>query len=386
MPPPKGGSATAGPSPTLARPNRSGRAVTDLAGLATLGLIDRAQADDAVLADVVRRYAVAVTPTLADAIDRTDPADPLARQLIPDPREAATAPDEIGDPIGDDAYEVSPGLVHRYPDRVLLKLLSACPIYCRFCFRRERVGPGGAAMTADDLDRAVAYIAERPDIFEAILTGGDPLMLSARRLADVFRRLAAIPHLGVVRLHSRVPVAAPDRIDAATLDVLGGDWPFAVAVAVHSNHAAEWTDPAAEAVDRLRRAGVMLLGQTVLLAGVNDKADTLEALFRRMLRAGVKPYYLHHPDRAPGTAHFRVPLEKGRALVETLRGRLTGIGMPTYVVDTTALPDGDGGTGFGKVPAEAPHVTRTPDGGWVARDRRGRTLPVEDPPTPPRQD
>ena len=296
--------------------------------------VDQAQAIDRVAA----QYAVAITPAMSVLIETAD--DPIGLQFIPDPAELEHLPHELADPIGDAAHTPVPGLVHRYPDRVLLKPVLVCPVYCRFCFRREHVGPGSGAMSAADLDAAIAYIAARPAIREVILTGGDPLMLAPRRLGALLDRLQAIPHVELLRLHSRVPVTDPTRVTPALLAALERDTP--VWLAVHANHAREFSPAAAGALRALHAAGVPLLGQSVLLRGVNDSAAALEALFRAMLRARVKPYYLHHLDPAPGTARFHVPIEEGRRLLEALRGRVTGLAWPTYVLDIAG--------GHGKVP------------------------------------
>jgi lysine 2,3-aminomutase len=325
------------------------------------GLVAPARRD--AIAAVAERYAVAVTPDMADLIDPADPADPIARQFVPDAAELETTPDEIADPIGDGAHEVLPGLVHRYPDRVLLKLLHACPVYCRFCFRREMVGPGGDALSAGEIDAAIAYIAARPAIFETILSGGDPLMLSPRRLGEVVGRLDAIPHLGVIRLHSRVPVVEPGRVTPDLVAALActdtAPW-----LAVHVNHARELTPAAVACLRRLAAGGVSLVSQTVLLRGVNDDPAVLEALFRALLRAGVKPYYLHHGDLAPGTARFRTGIEEGQAILRALRGRLSGLGQPTYVLD---IPGG-----WGKVPIGPCHLDGSDATGWSVTDPQGR--------------
>ncbi|MEA2834980.1 MAG: lysine 2,3-aminomutase [Methylobacteriaceae bacterium] len=290
---------------------------------------------------VTARYTLALPPGLARLIDPSDPTDPIARQFVPDPRELQHAAGELTDPIGDAAHSPVEGLVHRYPDRVLLKLLAACPVYCRFCFRREMVGQGEGALAPAALDRALTYIAERPDIWEVILTGGDPLALSARRLEAVARRLAAIPHVKILRVHTRVPVAVPERIDAALIAALkaGGK---TVYVALHANHPRELTPQAHAACARLIDAGIPMLGQTVLLRGVNDDVATLAALMRAFVETRIKPYYLHHPDLAPGTAHFRLSIEEGQKLVGALLGRVSGLCQPTYVLD---IPGG-----FGKTP------------------------------------
>lgn len=311
---------------------RSGRA------LSAAGLIpaDRVREADS----VARRYAVAVTPQVARLIEPGAADDPVARQYLPDMRELARTPEERDDPIGDDARSPLPGLVHRYPDRVLLMPTTACPVYCRFCFRRERVGHGATTMSAGEIDEALAYISARPEIREAILTGGDPMILSPRRLGDLLRRIAAIETVELLRIHSRVPVADPGRIDGPAVAALRQRVP--VYVAIHCNHPREIDGEAARAIAALADAGVPLLGQTVLLKGVNDDADTLEELFRALVRHRVRPYYLHHPDLAPGTAHFRLSIGEGQALMRTLRGRISGLCQPTYVID---IPGG-----YGKVP------------------------------------
>lgn len=268
------------------------------------------------------------------------PDDPIGRQFIPDPSELLTAPHERADPIGDDALSPVKGVVHRYPDRALLKPLLICPVYCRFCFRREHVGPDGGLLTDAELEAAYAWFEAHSAVSEVILTGGDPLMLSPRRLGAIIGRLSAMPHVQTIRIHSRVPVADPDRVTSALSDSMQTD--RSIWLAVHANHAREFTPGAVAALRRLGARGIPLLGQSVLLRGVNDSAPALEALFRAMIAARVKPYYLHQLDPAPGTARFHVPIEEGRALLEAIRGRVTGLAWPTYVLD---IPGG-----YGKVP------------------------------------
>ena len=341
------------------------------AALAAAGLI----APDAVpdLAAVAARYAVAVPPALLALIDPTDPDDPIARQVVPSHAELSTTPDEHADPIGDAAHSPVPGIVHRYPDRVLLKLLHVCPVYCRFCFRREVVGPGVEAfLPPEAVEGALTYIATTPAIWEVILTGGDPLMLSPRRLGDIMDRLAAMPHVKIVRLHTRVPVADPARVTDALVDALLR-FGRTVYVALHANHPRELSAPARAACDRLVERGIAMVSQTVLLAGINDDVETLASLMRGFVEARVKPYYLHHGDFAPGTSHFRVGLAKGQALVEALRGRLSGLCQPTYVLD---LPGG-----HGKVPAARAALRERLDGRHDITDFRGR--PHVYPPTLP---
>jgi len=295
--------------------------------------------DEAGIERVAERYAVAITPAVAALIDPSDSADPIARQFVPDAAELETTPEERQDPIGDLAHSPVEGIVHRYPDRVLLKAVHVCPVYCRFCFRREMVGPQGlGTLTPEAMDRAFAYIADHPEIWEVILTGGDPLVLSPRRLAEMMERLAAVDHVKIVRFHTRVPVVEPDRINDALVSALKASGKTAY-VALHANHPRELTPAARAACARLVDAGIVMLSQSVLLRGINDDPDTLASLMRAFVENRIKPYYLHHPDLAPGTSHFRLSIEEGRALVAGLRGRISGLCQPTYILD---IPGGHG--------------------------------------------
>jgi lysine 2,3-aminomutase len=315
-------------------------ALRSSAEMAAAGLIAPERAQE--LAPVDHRYAVALPPALAVLIDSADPADPIARQFIPDVAELVPAPDERADPIGDDRHSPVEGLVHRYPDRVLLKLVHTCAVYCRFCFRREMVGPGKrAGLSPAAFAKALSYISARPEIWEVILSGGDPLLLSDRKLGQALEALAAIDHVRILRLHTRMPVADPDRMTASVTDILkrSGKTTYVV---LHANHPRELTDAARAACRRVIDSGIPMLSQSVLLRGVNDNIETLGELMRTFVECGIKPYYLHHCDPAPGTAHFRVPIAEGQALMRALRGRLSGLCQPTYVLD---IPGG-----FGKSP------------------------------------
>jgi lysine 2,3-aminomutase len=246
---------------------------------------------------------------------------------------------------------------------VLLKIVAACPVYCRFCFRREMVGPGKAEPLAGAaLDAALDYIAAHPGIREVILTGGDPFILSPRRAADIAGALAAIDHVKIVRWHTRVPVTDPARVTAefvAALKQAGvTTW-----VAIHANHPREFAPDARAAIARLADAGIALVSQSVLLRGVNDNVETLAALMQGFLENRIKPYYLHHPDLAPGTSHFRLGIDEGLVLMAQLRARLSGLAMPTYMLD---IPGG-----FGKVMLESDALQRAGDG-YRVRDGRGR--------------
>jgi lysine 2,3-aminomutase len=296
-------------------------------------------ADLADLEKVAARYAIAITPDLAALIDPNDPDDPIARQFIPRPEELLTEPGESPDPIGDHAHSPVPGIVHRYPDRVLFKLVHVCAVYCRFCFRREMIGPGKENALSDASYRsALDYIRAHPEIWEVILTGGDPLMLSPRRLAEIMADLAAIDRVKIIRIHTRVPVADPARISGEMVAALkvGGAVTW---VALHANHARELTTAARAACAALVDAGVPMVSQSVLLRGVNDNPADLEALMRGFVECRIKPYYLHHGDLAPGTAHLRTTLEHGQELMRNLRGRVSGLCQPEFVLD---IPGGHG--------------------------------------------
>jgi lysine 2,3-aminomutase len=321
-------------------------------------------ADLADLERVAARYAVAVTPDIAGLIDSENPDDPIARQFIPSALELVGAPGENADPIGDDAHSPVPGIVHRYPDRVLFKLVHVCAVYCRFCFRREMVGPGKESALSEAAYRdALDYIRAHSEIWEVILTGGDPLMLSPRRLAEIMADLASIDHVRIVRIHTRVPVAAPGRIDAdmvAALRVANATtW-----IAIHANHPRELSDAARAACARLADAGIPLVSQTVLLRGVNDDAAVLEALMRAFVENRIKPYYLHHGDLAPGTAHLRTTIAEGQELMRRLRGRVSGLCQVEYVLD---IPGG-----HGKAPIGPPYLSQVnSQGGEPDQDETG---------------
>ena len=318
---------------------------------------------------VAERYAIGLTPAAARLIETSDPADPIARQFVPDRRELVRDPDETDDPIGDDARSPVKGLVHRYPDRVLIKLVAVCAVYCRFCFRRERIGPGSASLSDAEFSAALEYVRARPAIWEVILTGGDPMTLSPRRIAATTRAIAALDHVKTLRWHTRLPVAAPERVTPALARALGAP-DKTVVVAVHANHPRELSAEASAACRRLADQGIMLISQSVLLRGVNDDAVTLAALMRAFVEAGIKPYYLHHGDLAPGTAHWRVPIAEGQELMRRLRARLSGLAMPTYVLD---IPGG-----HGKVPIGPQSIRSEGAGFYFVVDPQGAEHPYVD--------
>ncbi len=336
------------------------RAITTAAELTEYGLVTPENADG--IEAVTARYAMAITPPMLTLMEG-GADDPIARQCIPDPAELRTSPEELADPIGDHAHSPVEGIVHRYPDRVLLKAVHVCPVYCRFCFRREMVGPNGeGTLSAEKLEVALAYIAANPQIWEVILTGGDPLILPPRRLGAIMRGLAAIPHVKIVRFHTRVPVVQPDRIDADLIAAIRESGKVTY-VALHANHPREMTEDARAACARLVDTGIAMVSQTVLLKGVNDDPAVLGQLMRAFVETRVKPYYLHHPDLAPGTGHFRLSIEEGQAIVASLRGTISGLCQPTYILD---IPGG-----HGKAPLNLSSAQRTEGGCYAVSDYRG---------------
>ncbi|HEY4133833.1 MAG TPA: lysine-2,3-aminomutase-like protein [Alphaproteobacteria bacterium] len=353
------------PSPSRPAAATPAKTLRDADALADAGLLGEAELPAA--RQVARRYAVAVTPALAEALRGRGSDDPLVRQFVPSADELVIAREELGDPIGDEAHrpesdgEPVKGIVHRYRDRVLLKPLHACAVYCRFCFRREQVGPGGDALDAAELEAALDYIRGHGEIWEVILSGGDPLLLSPRRLREIVAALAAIEHVGVIRIHTRLPVADPAKVGAEMVAALKG--PKAVYVVLHCNHADELNADVKAACARLVDAGIPMLSQSVLLAGVNDDAPTMERLMRALVAARIKPYYLHHPDLARGTGHFRLPIERGQEILRSLRGSVSGLCQPTYVLD---IPGG-----HGKVPIGPDYLRQAPDGSWTVADPDG---------------
>ncbi len=334
------------------------RTLTSASDLAAAGLIP----DSAVAAieRVTARYAVAIPPTIHELLNASAHAPALMRQFVPSADEVTVAPGENDDPIGDHAHSPVKGIVHRYPDRALFLPTLTCAVYCRFCFRREDVGSAGV-LTPAEMEAALDYLRGTPSIWEVILTGGDPLVLSARRVEEIMRALDRIAHVQVIRIHTRVPVAAPERIDASLVAALKATGK-AVYVAIHCNHPDEMTPAMRAACQRLSDAGIPLLAQSVLLKGVNDTPETLEALMRGLVASRIKPYYLHQLDYAPGTSQFRVPVEEGRRLVKSLRGRVSGLAQPTYILD---IPGG-----AGKVPLTGPYVSED-NGSYAIEDPYG---------------
>jgi len=326
--------------------------------LVQAGLI--APSDLEPVAAIQEGLAIAISPEMLARMHRGRADDPIVRQFVPDVRELTVLPEERPDQIGDVPYMPVKGITHRYPDRLLLTPTLTCAVYCRFCFRREKVGPNQEYLTPQELAAALDYIRGQPEVREVILTGGDPLVLTPRRIGEIVRELAALPNLDVIRFHTRIPIVAPELVTAELLEVLDVD--KIICVVIHANHASEFGDAAKAAIKRLRKAGCMLVSHSVLLKGVNDTPESLTALLRELVRNGVKPYYLHHCDLAEGISHFRTTFEEGQALMRAIRGHVSGLAQPSYVLH---IPGG-----HGKVPIGPSYLDRD-DEGWIITDYKG---------------
>jgi len=293
------------------------------------------------IAKTEEQFSIAITPAMQEQMESfsTD-HDPVARQFIPMAEELTLLDEELADPIGDDPYTKVKGITHRYPDRLLLKPLHTCSVYCRFCFRREKVGQGAEGLSNQELDVALDYIQSHPEVWEVILTGGDPLILPTKRLQHIVERLDQIEHVKVIRFHTRVPSVEPERVTDEMVHALKVK--TAVYVVLHCNSAQEIGEAQRIAIARLVDAGIPMLSQSVLLKGVNDTPEALEALTRTLIENRVKIYYLHHGDLAQGTSHFRTTIAEGQYLIKELRGNVSGLCQPLYVLD---IPGG-----YGKVP------------------------------------
>ncbi len=325
-------------------------------------------------AQLARHFRTAVTPYYLSLVDPADPRCPILAQILPDPREIADPVYENPDPQAEETHMAAPGLIHRYPDRALWYLSHRCAVYCRFCFRKRKVSHEESAPARNDYESALAYIRAAPQLREVILSGGDPLSLSDERLAWILDELRAIPQLASIRIHTRMPVTLPMRITAALCGIFERAYPLTLVT--HFNHAREISEESRGAVRRLRLAGVSVLNQHVLLAGINDSVEAHFDLITALLRAGVTPYLMHRCDETRGVSHFRAPIERGLEILAGLRGRLPGYAIPRYVVD---LPGGGG-----KIPLEPDFRVAGPlpgkNGGRLFRFRNyaGRVYEVQD--------
>jgi lysine 2,3-aminomutase len=320
-------------------------------------LATRIAVDPVRLKPVIDAYPMRINPYFLDLAVKAGP--PLLEQVVPDIRELE---DTVGldDPLAEDANSPVPQITHRYPDRVLFTVTSVCAVYCRFCTRKRRVGRG-KAVSVREIDDGIRYIRITPAVRDVLVSGGDPLMLSDERLEWILRRLREIPHIETIRLGTRIPCVLPSRVTPSLAGMLKKIRPLYINM--HFNHPAELTEAAARACGRLSDAGAVLGNQTVLLRGINDDASVLAGLFRGLLKMRVRPYYLLQADLTKGTDHFRTPIETGLAIMDKLRGHITGLALPHYVVD---LPGGGG-----KVPLVPGYTLRKEKCDWVFRNYLG---------------
>lgn len=314
-------------------------------------------------------FSMAITPYYLGLCDPHDANCPIRLQCVPRIDEKKRVDGDLRDPLGEEAHEIAPGLVQRYPDRVLLLATDTCGVYCRFCTRSRMVGAGSGALPLSALDQAFEYIEAHPQIQDVIVSGGDPLVMSTSRVANILKRLSDIPHVLTVRVASRAPVTLPQRIDDGLCQALRSH--PAVWLMTHFNHPKELTTESRKACARLVDAGIPVMNQTVLLRGVNDQASILQQLFRGLVASRVRPYYLLQADPVQGTSHLRTPLSKGIEIMEALQGRLSGIALPKFIVDTPG--------GKGKVPMLPDYVVNKSQGVTRLRTFRNELVDYIDP-------
>ena len=314
-------------------------------------------------------FRVDITPYFASLIDPDDPHCPIRRQVIPTSRELTAFDGMVEDSLNEDAHSPVPGLVHRYPDRVLMLVTTQCASYCRYCTRSRLVGDPAVQFSRGDYDRQIDYIAATPQIRDVLLSGGDPLVLPPKILEDLLRRLRAIPHVEIIRIGSRVPVFLPQRITPELVAMLRQFHPLWMNI--HFNHAAELTPEASRAVALLADAGIPLGGQTVLLAGVNDSVEVMKELMHKLVMNRVRPYYLYQCDLVAGAGHFRTTISKGIEIIEGLRGHTSGYAIPTYVVDAPG--------GGGKIPVMPQYLISQAPGKVVLRNFEGFITTYDEP-------
>lgn len=315
-------------------------------------------------------FPLSITPYYLELCDRHDPTCPIRRQCVPSSDESVEVPGDLRDPLGEEAHEVAPALVRRYPDRVLLLANDRCGVYCRFCTRSRMVGDGGGAISRDRLQTIVAWLHAHPEVRDVIVSGGDPLVMSTERIVSVLSAVRAVPSIDTIRLATRCPVTMPQRITKELVRALKPLHP--IWVMTHFNHPKELTERAGRALSRLVDAGFPVMNQTVLLRGINDDADVLERLFRGLIKQRVRPYYLLQADPVRGTGHLRTKLATGIAIMENLQGRLTGIALPKLIVDTPG--------GRGKVPVGPDVIVARGEGRTSLRTFRGEIVDYLDPP------
>jgi len=310
-----------------------------------------------------RKLALAITPYFFNLIDRDDPDCPVRRQVIPRINEMTTAPEEMLDPVGEDGHSPVPGIVHRYPDRVLFLVTDRCAAYCRYCTRSRLVSNAQDYNFHPEYEQGLRYIESHPEVRDVLLSGGDPLLLADRKLDHLLGRLRAIPHVEFIRIGSRIPIFLPQRITPELCDILRKHGP--IWMSIHANHPKECTGAVKDACERLSFAGVPLGNQSVLLKGVNDNLETMTALVHHLLMMRVRPYYIYQCDLITGSAHLRVDVRKGIEIIRGLRGHTTGYAVPQLVIDAPG--------GGGKVPINPEYVQSISDEEIVFRNYEGKT-------------
>jgi lysine 2,3-aminomutase len=318
---------------------------------------------------VTTKYPLSVTPYYFSLIDWANPDDPVRIQAIPSFKEVGLAGMGMEDPLDEIGHSVVPGLVHRYPDRVLMVLTDICPMLCRHCTRKREWRHGGWVHNAEEIERMLDYIRKTEGVRDVVISGGDPLTLSARRLEEVLAGLRQIKHVEIIRIGTRFPVVLPQRIDDELCSMLSKYGP--IWVNTHFNHPHEITPEAAQACDKLLRAGIPVNNQSVLLRGVNDSVETQMELCHELLRIKVRPYYLFQCDEVQGTEHLRTPVETGIKIVEGMRGHTSGLAVPTFVID---LPQGGG-----KVPVQPNYVVLQTSEELLIRNYQGRLFQYRNP-------
>ncbi len=320
------------------------------------------------------KLAMSITPHFFNLIDRDDPECPIRRQVIPRIEEGWNAPEEFSDPCGEDAHMPVPGLVHRYPDRVLFLVTDRCASYCRYCTRSRVVSGVGEQHLETQWEAAFKYLERTPQVRDVLLSGGDPLIFSDERLERILSRLRAIPHIEFLRIGTRIPIFMPQRITPELCAMLKKYHPLFVSI--HTNHPRELTSEVRDALGRLADAGIPLGNQSVLLRGVNDSVEVQKALVHKLLMCRVRPYYLYQCDLINGSSHLRTPVADGIAVIEGLRGHTTGYAIPQFVID--------GPGGGGKIPLNPQYIIDSSPGKVTLRNYEGAVFDYPDPsPMPP---
>ncbi|NBP89701.1 MAG: KamA family radical SAM protein [Opitutae bacterium] len=309
------------------------------------------------------KLSLAITPYYFNLIDTKNPECPIRKQVIPNIKESYIAPGESSDPVGEEGTMPVPGIVHRYPDRVLFLVTDRCASYCRYCTRSRLVSNAQAYDFHPELEQGLKYIESHPEIRDVLISGGDPLLLSDAKIDSLLGRLRAIPHVEFIRMGSRIPVFLPQRITAELAEIFRKHGP--IWMSIHTNHPKEVTQELAVACERLSLAGVPLGNQSVLLDGINDSVEVMKSLVHRLLMIRVRPYYLYACDLIEGSTHFRAPIQKGIEIIRGLRGHTTGYSIPQLVVD--------GPGGGGKIPLNPEYVQAIHDGVLELRNFEDRT-------------